>query len=88
MDLAAVGRVNFVMLGKGFHTFRPPKAKSGKTFLRCLCGWPWDVCAFTYEENCGMPEFVPAEARRMAGSCLFVFLASNETFAIYELDAE
>src|SRR5215469_6845017 len=21
-----------------------------------------DVCAFTYEENCGMPEFVPAEA--------------------------
>lgn len=44
-------------------------------------------CAFTYEQNCGMPEFVGAEGRLRARSSLFIFLASNETFAIYELDA-
>ena len=44
-------------------------------------------CAFTYEQNCGMPEFVGAEGRLKARSSLFIFLASNETFAIYELDA-
>jgi hypothetical protein len=46
-----------------------------------------DECAFTYEQNCGMPEFVGAEGRMTARSCLFIFLASNETFAIYELGA-
>ena len=45
-----------------------------------------DGCAFTYEQNCGMPEFVGAEGRLRARSSLFIFLASNETFAIYELD--
>lgn len=44
-------------------------------------------CAFTYEQNCDMPEFVGAEGRLRARSSLFIFLASNETFAIYELDA-
>ena len=43
-------------------------------------------CAFTYEQNCGMPEFVGAEGRLRARSSLFIFFASNETFAIYELD--
>ena len=46
-----------------------------------------DGCAFTYEQNCDMPEFVGAEGRMSAQSCLFIFLASNETFAIYELGA-
>ena len=46
-----------------------------------------DGCAFTYEQNCDMPEFVEAEGRLRARSSLFIFLASNETFAIYELDA-
>jgi hypothetical protein len=46
-----------------------------------------DGCAFTYEQNCDMPEFVEAEGRLGARSSLFIFLASNETFAIYELDA-
>lgn len=46
-----------------------------------------DECAFTYEQNCGMPEFVGAEGRMGARSCLLIFLASNETFAIYELGA-
>ena len=46
-----------------------------------------DECAFTYDQNCDMPEFVGAEDRIRAQSCLFIFLASNETFAIYELGA-
>ena len=46
-----------------------------------------DECAFTYEQNYGMPEFVGAEGRMTARSSLFIFVASNETFAIYELDA-
>jgi len=46
-----------------------------------------DGCAFAYEQDCGMPEFVGAEGRMTARSSLFIFLASNETFAIYELGA-
>jgi hypothetical protein len=44
-----------------------------------------DECAFTYDQNSSMPEFVGAEGRMRAKSCLFVYLATNETFAIYEL---
>jgi hypothetical protein len=49
-----------------------------------------DECAFTYDQNCGVPEFVGAESGMRAPSCrscLFVFLPSNETFVIYELGA-
>jgi len=42
-------------------------------------------CEFTYDQNCGIPEFVGGEGRMRAHSCLFIFFASNETFAVYEL---
>ena len=46
-----------------------------------------DACAFSYEENCGIPEFVRARGIRAQScpSCLFIFLPSNEVFVIYEL---
>jgi hypothetical protein len=46
-----------------------------------------DECAFTYEQKLRYAEFVGAEGRMTARSCLFIFVASNETFAIYELGA-
>lgn len=64
--------------GKGIVVF---KADGGEMSLAM------GECALSYEQNCGLPEFVEAEDGMRARSCLFIFLASNETFAIYELDA-
>jgi hypothetical protein len=45
-----------------------------------------DACAFTYDQNCGLPEFVESGMKAQScPSCLFIFLPSNETFVIYEL---
>jgi len=41
--------------------------------------------AFSYDQNCGIPEFVGEESGLRAQACLFIFLASNETFVIYAL---
>jgi hypothetical protein len=45
-----------------------------------------DACAFTYDQNCELPEFVKSGlSTQSCASCLFIFLPSNETFVIYEM---
>jgi hypothetical protein len=45
-----------------------------------------DACAFSYDQNCEGPTFLREEGSIRAHSRLFIFLASDEAFVIYELE--
>jgi len=85
-SLALRAKVSQVSVSEGIHS-----TKRGVVVFEAAEGdvsVGMDACAFTYDQNCDMPEFVGAHGMRAHScpSCLFIFLPSNETFVIYELD--